>query len=311
MAREHARFQTSIWIDDDFLDLSKDAQHLYFVIVSQMKLTFCGVLDWHPGRVAQLAAGWSKDEVNEAATELSERLYLVFDEDTDEVLVRSFIRSDGLLTSPNISKAMYRAFSQVSSRTLRGVIVHELNRLYTENPLLKGWGSCSELLTKRSVDPSEIPFYNPSRNPSEAEGPNPPVNPSPAPYSLLPTPNSPTPDSPPQRSAYSADFETAWDLYPAKRDKKAAYKAFLKAVKEVDRETLLAGIVRYRDDPNREPQFTKHFSTWLNAGSWDDEPLPARKSGTSEDRMRANLHVLDGWQPKPPTDVFEQKALGQ
>lgn len=306
MAREHARFQTNIWIDDDFLDLSKDAQHLYFVIVSQMKLSFCGVIDWHPGRLTQLAAGWSKDEVNEAAAELSERLYLVFDEDTDEVLVRSFIRSDGLLTSPNISKAMFRAFSQVSSRTLRGVIVHELNRLHQENPLLKGWAVCLELLTKRSVDPSEIPSYNPSINPSHAEGGNPSLNPSHAPYSLLPTPNSPTPYSPQRPGAYSAEFEKAWALYPDKKDKKVAAKAFDKAMKDVALDHLLAGIVRYRDDPNREERYTKHFSTWLNAGSWDNDPLPGTKQKpTPIDRVSATRAMAAEAQAQ-----YEQKQLG-
>lgn len=281
MAREHARIQTAIWIDDDFLDLTREAQHLYFVMTTQMTLNFCGVTTWHAGRISQLAAGWSIAEVEEAAEELAQNLYLVIDETTGEVLVRSFIRNDGLLTSPNITKAMYRTFSDIGSRTLRSVVVHELKRLHQEQPHLKGWDSCGDLLTKRSLDPSELTPFAANRNPSETPlepFPTEDRNPSPAPYSLLPSPNSPTPDSP-QRSSYPADFENLWALYPAKRDKKAAYKAYVKASKEVDYEALTEGVVRYRDDPNREPQFTKHFSTWLNAGSWDDEPLPVKSAG--------------------------------
>lgn len=277
MAREHARIQTAIWIDDDFLDLTREAQHLYFVMTTQMTLNFCGVTTWHTGRISQLAAGWTVAEVEEAAAELSQNRYLIIDDTTGEVLVRSFIRNDGLLSSPNITKAMYRTFSEIGSRTLRGVVVHELKRLNQEQPHLKGWETCSELLGKRSINPSELPAYNPSGNPAGTLPetlPKQDENPSPAPYSLLPTPNSPTPDSP-QRSSYPQSFENVWALYPLKRDKKAAYNAYKKASKEVDHETLTAGVVRYRDDPNRKPQFTKHFSTWLNAGSWDDEPLPA------------------------------------
>jgi len=282
MAREHARIQTAIWLDDDFLDLTPEAQHLYLVVTTQMSLNFCGVTAWHPGRLSQLAAGWSVAKVEAAAAELSAGLYLVIDETTGEVLVRSFIRNDGLLSSPNIAKAMFRKFSEIGSRAIRAVVVYELNRLYAEQPLLKGWDSCRELLDKRATDPRELPLFNPSpvstgtlpgtlpETLSNSNG-----NPSDAPYSLLPTPNSLTPYSPP-KSGYPADFEKLWNLYPAKRDKKAAYKAYQKAAKETDYETLAAGVVRYRDDPNREPQFTKHFGTWLNAGSWDDEPLPAR-----------------------------------
>lgn len=51
----------------------------------------------------------------------------------------------------------------------------------------------------------------------------------------------------------------------------------------------MAGVVRYRDDPNREATFTKHFSTWLNAGSWDDEPLPARNGSKAMDHSARGM----------------------
>jgi hypothetical protein len=314
MAREHARIQTAIWIDDDFLDLSKDAQHLYLVITTQMTLNFCGVTTWHAGRISQLAAGWTIPEVECSAAELSQRLYLVIDETTGEVLVRSFIRNDGLLSSPNITKAMYRTFSDIGSRTLRSVVIHELNRLHREQPQLKGWDMCGDLLTKRAIDPSELPPFKATRNPSVnplEPFPTQSGNPSPAPYSLLPTPNSHTPDSP-QRSSYPDDFEHVWNLYPLKRDKKAAYKAYLKASKEVQKEALTEGVVRYRDDPNRTPQFTKHFSTWLNAGSWDDEPLPARDGSKHMDHssrgIAKGMAMLQAYDSQQDQTTFELEA---
>jgi hypothetical protein len=39
--------------------------------------------------------------------------------------------------------------------------------------------------------------------------------------------------------------------------------------------------MRYRNDPNREPEFTAHPATWLNAGRWDDDPLPPRRTNGS------------------------------
>lgn len=307
MAREHARIQTAIWLDDDFLDLTPEAQHLYFVVTTQMALNFCGVTAWHPGRISQLAHGWSVAKVEAAAAELSAGLYLVIDETTGEVLVRSFIRNDGLLSSPNIAKAMYRKFSEIGSRTIRAVVVHELKRLHDEQPHLKGWDHCRDLLDKRSVNPGEIPLFNPSESsvetlPETLSKQN--GNPSDAPFSLLPSPNSPTPYSPPP-SGYPDDFEKLWALYPARRDKKAAYKAYQKAIKEVDYETLTAGVVRYRDDPNREAKFTKHFGTWLNAGSWDDEPLPPRAGQAMDHSTRglakgmAMLQAYDAQQQQP------------
>ncbi|HEX9228341.1 MAG TPA: hypothetical protein VF885_17200 [Arthrobacter sp.] len=101
-------------------------------------------------------------------------------------------------------------------------------------------------------------------------------------------------------------------IYPRKEGKGLAEKAYMKARKKTTADVLAAAAQRYADDPNREKQFTKLPATWLNAESWDDEPLPAKKAGTSEDRMRANLQVLDGWAPIPgQTDIFDRKALGQ
>lgn len=75
---------------------------------------------------------------------------------------------------------------------------------------------------------------------------------------------------------YVQDFEKFWVAYPNKRGKQAAEKAFIKALNLVTAETLIAGATQYANDPNLpEPKFVKHPATWLNAGCWDDPPLPA------------------------------------
>lgn len=312
MARDHARIKTAIWIDDDFLDLSRDAQHLYLLVVTQLKLSFCGVFEWRPLRIAKLAMGWTVPEVEATAIELSKALYLVFDQDSEEVIVRSFIRNDGLLSSPNITKAMLRDYSNTSSRDLRAVVVHELKRMHSENPRFKGWEVCGMLLDKRSVDPSELPVYdprsnplwNPSITPSIQSSETAPSNPIDTPYSLLPTPLLPTPNSPPKKATYTEQFETAWSLYPLKTSKKTASASFEKALKEIQLEDLLDAITRYRDDPNRESKFTKHFSTWLNQGCWEDDPLPAKQSG-SDQRLARGYQMAQQLQQRPaPSNEF-------
>lgn len=160
MARQYARVKVAIWADDDWRTLSTAAQHLYFLLLTSPSLSHCGVADWRPRRLAAQAAGWSPDDVQAAADELIQRLYLVVDESTEEALIRSFLRHDGLMDQPKMAVAMASAHAAIASATLRGVVVHELNRLREDHPDLKGWGpiKAAEVLSKGSVDPSTYPL---------------------------------------------------------------------------------------------------------------------------------------------------------
>lgn len=71
-------------------------------------------------------------------------------------------------------------------------------------------------------------------------------------------------------------FDTFWAVYPRKAGKPKAKEAWQKAVKRAEASAIVAGAERYRDDPNREPAYTAHPSTWLNGDRWEDEALPER-----------------------------------
>lgn len=160
MAREHGRIYTSIWSDEDFRNISAGAQHMYLMLATSPTLSYCGVADWRPRRLRPLARDWSIAAFQSAVGELVQRLYVVVDEDTEEVLVRSFIRNDGLMKQRHMGVSMAKAYSAVSSKVLRGVIVHELVRLRVDQPELKGWGSDAVLriLDHAPIDPSTYPL---------------------------------------------------------------------------------------------------------------------------------------------------------
>jgi len=104
-----------------------------------------------------------------------------------------------------------------------------------------------------------------------------------------------------------------WALYPLKRDKKAAGKAFIKASKTAGIGLLVAAVVRYRDDPNREPRFTKHFSSWLNGECWDDEPIPSRATNakpTTSDKMRSTIEQAQAMQDRMNQQDHNQLQIG-
>ncbi|WP_102218295.1 helix-turn-helix domain-containing protein [Gleimia europaea] len=101
-----------------------------------------------------------------------------------------------------------------------------------------------------------------------------------------------------KRYEYSDEFETFWNVYPRKDSKRRALTAFNSALKRATLDEICAGAARYANDPNREPQYTKHAATWLNGDCWLDDPLPARRvSDPWGDRVRS---VLAAGQTQPP-----------
>jgi len=114
-------------------------------------------------------------------------------------------------------------------------------------------------------------------------------------------------DSSPNRNRdeYPSEFLAFYETYPRHEGKGAAHKAWLKITKggKVSNEELIAGALRYRDDPNRDPAYTKHPATWLNAGCHTDCPLPLRGG--------ANGHGRNGGSILDACDRVEEQLGGK
>jgi hypothetical protein len=88
-------------------------------------------------------------------------------------------------------------------------------------------------------------------------------------------------------------FEEFWTSYPRKLDKAKAFRAFKSALKRATFEDILAGVLLYRSDPKRDPDFTKYPATWLNSDSWENTHEPskdseaARRASERRERERA------------------------
>lgn len=148
MARDHARIHTSIWNDDDFRELTSTAQHMYLLLASHPLLSYCGVMDWWPGRIASLARDMDEDHVYGAVKELVDTDFVFLDGHTCELLVRSYVRYDGVLNRPNMGKAMAAALKRVTSRDIREMVHQELGRLHRADPDLSGWKGIQEANAK-------------------------------------------------------------------------------------------------------------------------------------------------------------------
>lgn len=74
---------------------------------------------------------------------------------------------------------------------------------------------------------------------------------------------------------YSDDFERFWAEYPLHKGKGGAWKAWQKAIERASIDEIIAGAIRYREDPYRKPDRTKYGEGWLNDDRWLDEPTPS------------------------------------
>ncbi|MEU0465060.1 hypothetical protein ABZ215_13735 [Amycolatopsis sp. NPDC006131] len=158
MAREHARVFTRIWSDLDWRKLPPLEQRLYFLLLSQGNVTQAGVMPLQVRKWAKGSDYTTEEEIAATLASLAEHRFVVVDEDTEEVLIRSFIRNDGVLKIPNVFKAALKAALAVESPKLRKALAAELRRLRRKDANTVA----DELFPIESVTPPE-PIPNSSR----------------------------------------------------------------------------------------------------------------------------------------------------
>jgi len=93
-----------------------------------------------------------------------------------------------------------------------------------------------------------------------------------APDDVPDAPDAPADPAPARKPAdYPPAFETFWDDYPRKVGKKAACRAWTKAVKTITADELHARLLDRLPELNaRDDRYRPHPATWLNEGRYDD-----------------------------------------
>lgn len=199
MARAEARIAVSIWSDQDFLALSPTAQRLFLFLTSQSDLAYDGVLALRIRRWSKAAAGLSVEQILADLAELSTARFVVVDEDTEELLIRSFIRRDEVYRQPNVLRSAARHLDSVSSSAIRSAVATELIRIQSSaEDIPKGsmdvLAELIESIGEPLSEPQPEPFADPLHTTSAVspgEGGVVTAVSRDAPSSLLPNPDSP------------------------------------------------------------------------------------------------------------------------
>lgn len=169
MARDHGRVLCKIWQDKDFRALPRHAQTLYIQLLSQPNVNNAGVL---PLMISKWAKGCDDEttaSIREALDVLEGARFIVVDTDSEEVLIRSFMRNDGGLKHPYIFKNALKMAEAAEGDLIRRTLAVELRRIRrAEATRVADILDPTETPTKPEVIPSKW-HSDPTDIPSESE----------------------------------------------------------------------------------------------------------------------------------------------
>ena len=129
--RQYARIQLAIW-NGEFAALPTDEQLVYLMLISSPDMSYAGVLPLLPKRLAAQSTDLTERRVRMALKGLAAKAYVILDEDTDEICVRTYVRHDGVLKQPNVIRALNKAYSKVHSERIKRVIRGEMDKAIGE-----------------------------------------------------------------------------------------------------------------------------------------------------------------------------------
>lgn len=129
MARDYGRILSAIWNDPDWRTLAVAEQHTYLMLITQTDISSAGCLSMTLRRWSGYATDSTSEGLSKAITELAVKAYIAYDEDTEELLVRKFVKYDGGAGNEKRQPAIRSAAEAIQSPVLRAVLAAELDLL--------------------------------------------------------------------------------------------------------------------------------------------------------------------------------------
>jgi hypothetical protein len=128
MGRTFGQVYVTIWDDPEFIARSSLAQRVYVMLFSQRKTSMVGCIDYMPRRWARYAPDTTEDDIEKAVQELADYRFVLLDRDTDELLVRTVVRRDGVRLTANskLLRGLWSAWDAIQSPMLRQVVVDHM-----------------------------------------------------------------------------------------------------------------------------------------------------------------------------------------
>ena len=277
--REYAQLKLSIWNDRDFTNLTVDAQLVYIMAMSHPTTNLAGVLDYAPQKFARLAGGFTPKRIVAAVDELCRGRFVVTDDDTGEMLVRTAVRASGAWKKPTTAASIANSVTNTFSDKLRSVLAQELRKAVAEDPSAQGKTAAKTLLTcADSISPHSGSYTGPYTEPY--------IGPSTGPRlvserdrdrdrDILLIPDGPSVNEPPKKNF--PDWWSVWEKKVSKGDAEKAYKAAVP--KKISHDDLMAKTTAYWSHvktSGTDLQYVPYPGKWLRAEQWDDDLGPSQ-----------------------------------
>lgn len=127
--RNYGRFTTGIFREEGFRALTAAEQGVYFMLGLQPEMTAAGTLSLTLRRWTGMSADMTREQLAEHLSVLAERRHVVVDFDTEELLVRKFIKWDGGIENSKRRPVVREAALAIESERIRHAIALELVKL--------------------------------------------------------------------------------------------------------------------------------------------------------------------------------------
>ena len=126
MARSYGRIDVQRFHDTDWRALPLAEKAVFDMMLTHPKLSLCGALDLKYGSLCGYAPDLDVDALSGHLEALEAARFIAVDWDTDEAVIRTFVRHDGVLQNQNLGKGMWSAWIAVESPHLRKVVLDNL-----------------------------------------------------------------------------------------------------------------------------------------------------------------------------------------
>lgn len=212
MSGEYGKLYKRAWGDRDFKALTAHEQLQYLKLISQPDVSMAGILTHAAMRWAGQTADLGAEDIERALEGLERKRFVAYDRDTQELLIRSYIRNDGGWKSPLTMKGIRAAVERVLSVKLRRIISSELTKIDTSdlsekvseryNGTVKEYVEGALIALTKGFPPLDVwacdtPSDTPTDTPSEGLHDFAPLTPS-----TSPAPSPATAPSPAERGDY-------------------------------------------------------------------------------------------------------------